>query len=254
MYTSLRCGLPQAWRMNDIAHAARGGLRAMSFVMMPTLSATMRSGCSAMQRGENPVAEGQEGVIIDDGLLRALRPGMIRFARMQLRDDEMAEDVVQDALIAAMAGAKGFAGRAALNTWVLAILRNKIADAIRLRSRSINVSALVPEEEGLDQAFEALFKPNAHWSPQSRPRDWGDPEGALQRDQFWIVFEACLKHLPENTARIFMMREFLEFDTAEICKELAISSGNCHVILHRARNALRGCLEDNWFDKGEQAC
>ncbi len=209
---------------------------------------------NAAQRGGKRVAEPHDGVVMDDELLRALRPGMIRFARLQLRDDQLAEDVVQDALIAAMAGAKGFAGRAAFNTWVLAILRNKIADAIRLRSRSINISALAPEEEGLDQAFEALFKPNAHWSPQSRPRDWGDPEASLQRDQFWIVFEACLKHLPENTARIFMMREFLEFDTSEICKELAISSGNCHVILHRARNALRSCLEESWFDKGEQAC
>ncbi|MEZ5614786.1 MAG: sigma-70 family RNA polymerase sigma factor [Rhodocyclaceae bacterium] len=247
--------------MTDIAHAVRAGPDScpawaipFAFVMMPALSATMRSGRGMAQRWGEPVAEEQEGVIIDDGLLRALRPGLIRFARLQLRDDALAEDVVQDALMSAMAGAKGFAGRAALNTWVLAILRNKIADAIRLRSRSINVSALAPEEESLDQAFEALFKPNAHWSPQSRPRDWGDPEDALQRDQFWIVFEACLEHLPENTARVFMMREFLEFDTAEICKELAISSGNCHVILHRARNALRGCLEENWFDQGAPAC
>lgn len=196
----------------------------------------------------------RDAAIMDDGQLRALRPGLIRFARLQLRDDELAEDVVQDALMAAMAGAKGFAGRAALNTWVLAILRNKIADAIRLRRRSINVSALAPEEEGLDQAFEALFKPNAHWSPESRPRDWGDPEDALHRDQFWRVFEACLKHLPENTARVFMMREFLEFDTEEICRELGLNPGNCHVILHRARNALRGCLEANWFDQGAEAC
>ncbi len=195
------------------------------------------------------MAERHGDVIMDDARLRALRPGMIRFARLQLRDDELAEDIVQDALIAAMAGAKGYAGRAAFNTWVLAILRNKIADAIRLRSRSINISALAPEEEGLDQAFDALFAPNAHWSPESRPRNWGDPEDALQREQFWRVFEACLEHLPENTARIFMMREFLEFETAEICREFAISAGNCHVILHRARNALRQCLDQGWFGK-----
>lgn len=200
------------------------------------------------------MTETHEGLIMDDVYLRTLRPGMIRFARLHLRDEELAEDVVQDALIAAMDGARGFAGRSAFDTWVLAILRNKIADAIRLRGRSINVSALAPEEEGLDQAFEALFKPNAHWSPESRPRDWGDPEDALRCGQFWAVFEACLEHLPENTARVFMMREFLEFDTAEICGELSISTSNCHVILHRARNALRRCLERSWFDKGEQTC
>lgn len=195
-----------------------------------------------------------ESMIVDNDFLADLRRGMIRFARLQLRDDQLAEDVVQEALVSAVAGAKGFAGRSALNTWVLAILRNKIADAIRQRSRSINISALAPEEEGLDQAFEALFRPNAHWKPESRPGDWGDPEEALRQQQFWAVLDACLKHLPENTARVFMMREFLEFDTSEICDELAISTSNCHVILHRARNALRRCLERNWFAEGEQLC
>jgi len=190
----------------------------------------------------------------DDGFLAELRSGMLRFARLQLRDDSLAEDLVQDALISAMAGAKGFAGRAALNTWVLAILRNKIADAIRQRNRSINISSLASEDESLDRAFEELFRTNAHWKPEVRPRDWGDPEEALRQQQFWAAFEACLELLPENTARIFMMREFLEFDTEEICRELGINPGNCHVILHRARNRLRGCLEQGWFAQGGQPC
>ena len=60
--------------------------------------------------------------------------------------------------------------------------------------------------------------------------------------------------LPENTARVFMMREFLEFDTAEVCQTLDISVGNCNVILHRARNGLRRCLESSWFAPGEKPC
>ena len=65
--------------------------------------------------------------------------------------------------------------------------------------------------------------------------------------QFWRVFDACLERLPSNTARVFMMREFLGFETDEICKELALSASNCWVILHRARMALRLCLESQWF-------
>lgn len=190
--------------------------------------------------------------LAEDGFIEALRRGMLRFARLQLRDDQLAEDLVQDALVAAMAGAKDFAGRAALNTWVLTILRNKISDALRLRARSINISAMAAEGESLDEAFETLFRQNAHWKPESRPGDWVDPEEALRRRQFWDVFEACLEHLPENTARVFMMREFLEFDTGEICRELGINQGNCHVILHRARNGLRRCLEQGWFAAGER--
>lgn len=190
----------------------------------------------------------------DEAFLATLRRDMLRFAGLQLRDDQLAEDVVQEALMGALAGETGFSGRAAVKTWVFAILRNKIVDVIRQRSRSINISALSPAEESLDQSFEALFKANAYWQPESRPRDWGDPEAALHQEQFWTVFEACLKHLPENTARVFMMREFLEFDTREVCVELNISTSNCHVILHRARNGLRHCLDQTWFAAGEPSC
>jgi RNA polymerase sigma-70 factor (ECF subfamily) len=183
-----------------------------------------------------------------------MRRDMLRFASLQLRDEQLAEDVVQEAIVAALDGQKSFAGRAALKTWVFAILRNKIVDAIRLRARSVNFSALTSDEDDMDHAFESLFKPNAHWQPQAQPVDWGNPEAALRQEQFWAVFEACLNHLPANTARVFMMREFLEFDTAEVCSELRISTSNCHVILHRARHGLRRCLEQSWFTAGESSC
>ena len=192
---------------------------------------------------------------MNDAAIEAIRREMIKFAQLQLRDATLAEDVVQEALVAALANAKEFAGRSALKTWVFAILRNKIVDHIRLQSRTTNVSALAPEEESLDQSFEALFKgDNHHWRPESRPTNWGDPEETLQQKRFWEVFDACLNHLPENTARVFMMREFLEFETAEVCRELRITVSNCNVILYRARNGLRRCLEKSWFAPGEQPC
>jgi RNA polymerase sigma-70 factor, ECF subfamily len=192
--------------------------------------------------------------LIDDDYLASLRRDMLKFAQLQLRDRAQAEDVVQEALAAALGNAEKFAGRSALKTWVFAILRNKIVDLIRQLSRTTNVSAMSPQEESMDQAFETLFKANAHWTPEARPSDWGNPEEALRQQRFWDVFDACLKHLPENTARVFMMREFLEFDTGEVCAELSISVSNCNVILHRARTGLRRCLEKNWFAAGEQPC
>lgn len=193
--------------------------------------------------------------LLDDGaFLKEIRRDMIKFAHLQLRDEAQAEDVVQEALAAAFSNSKGFAGRSALKTWVFAILKNKIVDLIRQQCRTTNVSALSTDEESLDQAFETLFKSNAHWAPAVRPGNWGDPEESLRQSRFWDVFDACLKHLPENTARVFMMREFLEFETTEVCKELSITTSNCNVILHRARNGLRLCLEQNWFAAGEQPC
>lgn len=195
-----------------------------------------------------------EGFVVDDEMLAGIRRDMLKFASLQLRDETLAEDVVQDALMAALKNGGQFAGRSALKTWIFAILKNKIVDQLRERCRTTNVSAITPEEASLDEAFETLFKENAHWTPDARPRDWGNPEEALREKRFWIVFDACLKHLPENTARVFMMREFLEFDTHEICQALSITASNCHVILHRARNGLRRCLEKNWFMHGEQTC
>lgn len=191
---------------------------------------------------------------LDPAFIEAVRRDMIAFAQLQLRDAELAEDAVQEALAAALGSAERFAGKSALKTWVFSILRHKIVDCIRQQARTKPLSALHAEGDDLDQAFDALFKESAHWHPASRPRDWGDPEETLREKHFWLVFETCLGHLPENTARIFMMREFLEFETHEICRELGISTGNCHVILHRARAALRGCLEKGWFLAGETPC
>jgi len=195
-----------------------------------------------------------ENLLIDQEFLQTTRRDLLKFAQLQLRDDSQAEDVVQEALAAAFANAKEFAGKSALKTWIFAILKNKIVDLLRHKSRTTNVSALSAEEESLDQAFETLFKANAHWMPGARPADWGNPEETLRQQRFWDVFDACLKHLPDNTARVFMMREFLEFETQEVCRELSITATNCNVILHRARNGLRRCLEKSWFSAGEQPC
>ena len=191
---------------------------------------------------------------LDNADLAEIRRDMIKFAQLQLRDAALAEDVVQEALAAALNSAQEFAGRSALKTWVFAILKNKIVDQIRQQSRTTNISALSGDEATLDEAFDALFKANAHWAPACRPSNWGDPEESLRQQGFWQVFDACLQHLPENTARVFMMREFLEFETSEVCEQLSITTSNCNVILHRARNGLRRCLENGWFLPGEQVC
>lgn len=192
--------------------------------------------------------------LIDQETLALLRREMLGFARLQLRDAAAAEDAVQEALAAALAGTQQFAGRAALKTWVFAILRHKIVDLIRAKSREVDFSALTPDEGELDDAIDAAFRADGHWQSGAAPKTWGDPEASLRQSQFWDVFDACLNHLPENTARVFMMRNFLELDTDEICRELRISTSNCHVILHRARSALRLCLERGWFGVENQAC
>jgi RNA polymerase sigma-70 factor (ECF subfamily) len=173
----------------------------------------------------------------------ALHQEMLRFAQLQLRDPHLAEDVTQDAITAAL-NSGDYAGRAQLKTWVFAILRNKIIDIIRDRSRHPTIS-LEQDEDDLDQPFKA----NGHWKKDQRPSDWHNPEASLANDQFWVIFEACLNDLPENPARVFMMREHLGLEVREICAELAISESNCWVLMHRARMRLRKCLEVNFIQR-----
>lgn len=194
----------------------------------------------------------KEGIRWDDPSIAVIRRDMLRFAQMQLRDCGAAEDMVQEALIAAMNNESGFAGRAALKTWMFAILRNKIVDHIRRSSREIAQADLSDGSDEDDGRVEAMFNRSmtwsaGHWTPEHKPQTWSDPDAALSQKQFWAVFDACVNHLPEKVARVYMMREFLDLDTDEICTQLGISSNNCWVILHRARTGLRECLENHWF-------
>jgi len=179
--------------------------------------------------------------------LNALRPDLLRFARLQLRDAGAAEDAVQDTMLAALTGGHAFESRSSYKTWLIAILRNKIIDIIRGQSREVAASSLADDEAGDDLLAESLFDRRGHWQPETQPGRWADPEASFEQQQFWAVFEACLDYLPAKTARVFMMREFLGFETEEICKETGISSSNCWVVLHRARMGLRACLETKWF-------
>ena len=174
--------------------------------------------------------------------LQQMRPTLLRFAMLQLRNEAAAEDVVQETLLAALEGKSPFSGRSQLKTWAVSILRNKIVDHLRRGAREGILPQL--DEQG-DEDFDALFDGTGHW--QEPPRDWGDPAKVLEQQGFYEVLELCMKALPENIARVFTMKEVLGFETEEICKELAMSSSNCWVVLYRARMRVRECLQLRWF-------
>lgn len=191
---------------------------------------------------------------ISAGDLLALRADMLRFAVLQLRDAGTAEDLVQESIEAALRKSSSFAGQSSLKTWVFAILRNRIIDHLRTAKRTVPMSSLVDDGEDWRERLESLFDEKGGWRDGPRPTAWPDPEQSMQTRQFWRVFEACLDHLPANTGRVFMMREFLGFESDEICSQLGITTSNCHVILHRARLKLRGCMESGWGRPGEGTC
>ncbi|WP_296668802.1 sigma-70 family RNA polymerase sigma factor [Rhodoferax sp.] len=177
--------------------------------------------------------------------LVACRGDLLRFARLQLRNDAWAEDVVSETLLAALSKPQAFAQRSQLKTWLIGILKHKVIDALRLHGREVSASS--NDDDDTDPLEYLGFKADGHFS--QAPADWGNPEQDLSSRQFLAVMDACVRQLPVNQGRLFLMREWLELSSEEICKELDLTATNLYVQLHRARLRLRECLELNWFAK-----
>jgi RNA polymerase sigma-70 factor (ECF subfamily) len=168
---------------------------------------------------------------------------LMRFARLQLRNDAWAEDAVSETMLAALSKPQSFANRSQLKTWLVGILKHKVIDILRQRRREVVLD--LDEGDGGDELDSLAFKADGHFV--NSPADWGDPEQALDSRQFFMVLEACVEKLPATMGRVFLMREWLELDSEEVCKELGLTPTNLYVQLHRARLRLRECLEINWF-------
>ena len=135
----------------------------------------------------------------------------------RLRNRDQAEDAVQETLLAALEGMERFGGGSSLGTWLTGILKHKIVDALRASSR----------EEPLDYD-EDVGRGN-------------DPEEELARRRLLHAVDAGLKQLPSCAARVFVLREVMGMETAEVCTALEISASNCWVMHHRVRMRLRAC-------------
>ena len=172
------------------------------------------------------------------------RTDLLRYAKLQLRNDAWAEDVVSEVFIVALEKPEAFEGRSQIKTWLIGILKFKILDKFRQNAREV----ALPESDDAsdsDMLEGLIFKADGHFA--TPPTDWGHPEADLNQKEFFVVMEACMEKLPAQLGRLFLMREWLELSSEEICKELKLTSTNFYVQLHRARLKLRECLDLNWF-------
>jgi RNA polymerase sigma-70 factor (TIGR02943 family) len=176
--------------------------------------------------------------------LVALRDYLMRFARLQLRNDAWAEDAVSETILAALAKPQAFEARSQLKTWLVGILKHKIIDSMRQRRREVVLNS-ESDDDNADPLEHIAFRNDGHFA--EKPADWGNPEQDLKSRQFMTVLDACTEKLPAVQGRLFLMREWMEMSSEEICKELALTPTNLYVQLHRARLRLRECLELNWF-------
>lgn len=177
--------------------------------------------------------------------LRDDRNFLLRLAHAQLRNPQEAADAVQDTALAAWQTIDRFEGRSSIRTWLVGILRFKILDVLRERQRhpTLPHDEVAHELQALDS--DLLFDDAGRWTEE--PQAWwiasDNPSDTLQQNQMMQLLQRCLDKLPEKTAHVFLMREYLGFETPEIAQRTGLQAGNIRIILMRARLALRTCLE-----------
>ena len=169
---------------------------------------------------------------------------LYRYALFRVQNAQVAEDLVQETLIAALRARDGFAGRSTVRTWLFGILKHKIIDHIRKVSRER------PHEdiESLMNMSDDIFDGRGGW--KAKPAEWTtDPALLFQQHEFWEILQACMLALPPRLNQAFTLRELDGLSTEEVRKILQVSATNGGVMLHRARMRLRECLERKWFDE-----
>jgi len=166
---------------------------------------------------------------------------LFRFAIVRLRNREHAEEAVQECLLAALRAIDSFGGRSTERTWLVGILKRKVFDQMRQRSRERS------ESDTVAQKRSEQFDERGLW--RLEPKRWSqDPSDAMHQADFGRVVHECLGKLPPGLADAIVLRELHQLPADEVCETLAVSAQALWQRLHRARLALRRCLELNWFD------
>jgi len=179
-------------------------------------------------------------------LLDSWSPGMLRAARAYVASDEAAEDVVQETWLAIIRGVDRFEGRSSLRTWAYRILVNLARRQGVKDSRTVAWPSLDPEDFGptVDPGrFQGPGDPQpGHW--RRFPMAWPSAETEVVSAEVRHVIEAALADLPHRQRVVITLRDVDGYGSGEVCSILEISAVNQRVLLHRARAAVRGRLEE----------
>ena len=167
-------------------------------------------------------------------------PQLLRAARGAGLEAVVAEDTVQNVFEVFLSRAEQFDGRSTVRTWLFGILYRKIHESRRALRRDA-------QEDPIDEAIESRFDASGSWSRPPEPL-----ESALEQRETLAAVEDCLTEVPERQKEAFLLREVHSFGTEEICKIMDLSRTNLGVMLFRARNRLRECLESKGLGPGRR--
>lgn len=160
---------------------------------------------------------------------------MLRFARRRIRDDDLAEDAVQDALAAAIANRASFQGQSAVRTWLIGILNHKIQDTFRREGRYVAM------DDGDERCGAGALERLA--AVQAGPEN--DPADLVASARLGEALLDEIAALSPTLREVFVLQVLDGLSTAEVCRQLGITEANCWVRLHRARRRLAARMRDH---------
>lgn len=174
---------------------------------------------------------------------------LYNYALTRVRDEMLAEDLVQETLLAAFKNHAQFEQRSSPKTWLIGILKHKIIDHIRKASRETSV--VDHDYQQPDDLQDEYFRGTQHW--QVNIENWASPEKSLEQVHFWEKLNQCVDRLPKRMAQLFMLKELDGLSSEEICKVANISTtNNLWVSLSRTRMRMRECLDNDWFNSHKE--
>jgi RNA polymerase sigma-70 factor (ECF subfamily) len=182
-----------------------------------------------------------------------------RFVLARTRSRAVTEDVVQETLLAALRASHTYAGGSSERTWLLGIANNKVSDFFRKQARRqrIEGAALAGDDEGAPASVESRFASNGHWRASMLPRalSLGEARGmeGPRREELLAMLRACLEKLPPGLSEVIWMRDVLDVPTEEVCQQLGVTATNLWTRAHRARSAMRDCIEQREATAGRDA-
>lgn len=179
-------------------------------------------------------------------LVERLHASMLRLARIYVRTEAVATEVIQETWLAVLRGLGKFEGRSSLKTWIFQILIN------RARTRAVRESRYVSLDQMTElrpDSFEPAVDPARFASGSGSwvvpPRRWGaDQEAALLTKEARGCVDREIQLLPPLQRAVITLRDIDQWTSRDVCLLLDLSENYQRVLLHRARARVRKACED----------
>ncbi|MCX2575608.1 sigma-70 family RNA polymerase sigma factor [Pedobacter sandarakinus] len=184
-------------------------------------------------------------VLNPDHWVHAYADYLYKYALVRVRDEDIAQDLIQDTFLAALKGVTKFEGKSSERTWLTGILKHKIVDYYRKSASGLNhVDSVSTSEENTERFFN---ESDGHWKKEYAPQPFAEIIDSINEREFNLILQKCMQKLPKLWAAVFSLKHIDEEETDVILSSLSISSSNFWVIIHRTKLSLRSCLQKNWL-------